>query len=117
MDGPQFFFYRGSTPTLELVLPLEVGREDTVYASFWQGNRVVVELAMNGQASPAGEGNLSRAQDSPNTLLLLLGQQDTLALQAGFCELQLRLKNQVGADTFRPLLGQIGPARKEDVLL
>lgn len=114
MDGPQFFFYRGSTPTLELTLPLAVAPTDQVYATFTQNGHTVVELAMNGSSS--AEGRILRAEDSENTLLLLLGQRDTLALQAGFCELQLRLKNPVGADTFQPVTGQIGLVRKEDLL-
>ena len=45
-----------------------------------------------------------------------MSQADTLALAAGDVELQLRIKNSVGADTFRPLTGRVGPARKEDVI-
>ena len=43
-------------------------------------------------------------------------QADTLALAAGDVELQLRIKNDVGADTFRPLCGRVGRALKEGTI-
>ena len=116
MGEGEFLFFRGSTPTLELVLPLAVGASDTVYLTLSQGGRPVVEYAINGSASPAGTGTLRRAEEDENVLLLTMSQADTLALAAGDAELQLRLKNDVGADTFRPLIGRVGPARKEGVI-
>ena len=116
MNESDFLFFRGSTPTLELVLPLAVGPEDTVYLTLSQGGRPVVEYALTGPPSPAGTGSLSRAEEDENVLLLTMTQADTLALQAGDAELQLRLCNEVGADTFRPLIGRVGPARKEGVI-
>ena len=116
MNETQFLFYRGSSPTLELVLPLAVGPEDTVYLTFAQGGRPVVEYALNGTPSPAGTGSLRRDEQEENVLLLCMSQRDSLALQSGEAELQLRLCNSVGADTFRPLFGRIGPARKEGLI-
>ncbi len=113
MGEGEFLFFRGSTPTLELVLPLAVGYSDTVYLTLSQGGRPVVEYAMNGSPSPAGSGTLRRAEEDENVLLLTMTQADTLALQTGDAELQLRLKNDVGADTFRPLTGRVGPTLKE----
>jgi len=116
MEEALFLFFRGSTPTLELVLPLAVGYSDKVYLTLAQGGRPVVEYAMNGSASPAGTGTLRRAEEDENVLLLTMTQADTLALAVGDAELQLRLKNSVGADTFRPLTGRVGPVRKEGVI-
>ena len=116
MAEGEFLFFRGSTPTLELVLPLAVQFSDTVYLTLSQGGRNVLEYAMNGTPSPAGTGTLRRAEEDENVLLLTMTQADTLALQTGDAELQLRLKNDVGADTFRPLIGRVGPARREGVI-
>lgn len=116
MDEGEFLFFRGSTPTLELVLPLAVAPSDIVYVTLAQGGRPVVEYAMNGSPWPIGTGQLIRDEAEENLLLLTMSQADTLALAAGDVELQLRIKNSVGADTFRPLTGRVGPARKEDVI-
>ena len=116
MSAPDFLFFRGSTPTLELVLPLAVSSSDTVYLTFSQGGRPVVEYAMNGSPSPAGTGSLIRAEEDENVLLLMMTQADTLALQSGDAVLQLRLKNDVGADSFQPLTGRIGPILKEGTI-
>lgn len=116
MNGSDFLFFRGSTPTLELVLPLAVGPEDTVYLSFAQAGQPVVEYALNGSPDPAGTGLLRRCEQERNVLLLTMSQRDTLALKSGETELQLRLKNDVGADTFQPLTGLVGPARKEGLI-
>ena len=101
MEESQFLFFRGSTPTLELVLPLRLSYDDVIYLTLCQGGRPVLEYALNG---------------SLNVLLLTMSQADTLALETGNVDLQLRLKNSVGADTFRPLTGRVGPAWKEGVI-
>lgn len=116
MEEGEFLFFRGSTPTLELVLPLAVGWTDTVCLTLAQGGRPVLEYAINGTASPAGTGTLRRDEAEENLLLLTMSQADTLALEAGDLELQLRLKNDVGADSFRPLRGRVGPVLREGVL-
>lgn len=116
MEDTELLFFRGSTPTLELVLPLAVGAEDVVYLTLCQRDEVVLEYAINGEPLSAGEGELRVAEGEPNVLLLTMTQADTLQLQTGTLELQLRLKNSVGADTFRPVRGWVGPARKEGVI-
>ena len=113
MRRPDFLFFRGSSPTLELVLPLSLDAEDTVYATFSQNGQSALEYALNGTPSPAGAGSLSLAPDSADTLLLLMTQADTLALASGECELQLRVKTQAGADAFPPLHGFVGRTQKE----
>ena len=116
MDKERFLFFRGSTPTLELVLPLAVGASDTVFLTLAQDGRPILEYALNGSPSPAGTGTLRRDETDENVLLLTLSQADTLALASGSVELQLRLKNDVGADSFRPVTGRIGPVLKEGVI-
>ena len=116
MDEREFLFFQGSTPTLELVLPLALHAEDKIFLTFSQADQRVLEYAINGSASPAGSGTLRLAEGEENVLLLSMTQADTLRLAAGDVELQLRLKNDVGADTFRPLIGRVGPARKEGVI-
>ena len=116
MEEQEFLFFRGSTPTLELVLPLAVGAEDAAVLTISQGGRAVVEYAINGQPDPAGTGVLARDAAEENVLLLTMTQADTLLLEPGDAELQLRLKNSIGADTFRPLIGRVGPARREGIL-
>lgn len=116
MDETDFLFFRGSTPTLELVLPLAVDWSDTVCLTLSQRGRTVVEYAMNGSANPRGSGTLTRDETQQNLLLLTMSEADTLALEAGDVELQLRLKNSVGSDSFRPLTGRVGPILREGVL-
>ena len=116
MRRPQFLFFRGSSPTLELVMPLRLSASDTVYATFSQGGVTALEYACNGTPSPAGTGTLSLAPDAPDTLLLSMTQADTLALAAGECALQLRVRTQDGADTFPPLRGCVGQTQKEGLI-
>ncbi|MBR6119894.1 MAG: hypothetical protein IKQ04_06215 [Oscillospiraceae bacterium] len=116
MDEKDFLFFRGSTPTLELVLPLAVGWEDVVCLTMSQNGRTVVEYAMNGSANPRGSGTFTRDESQANLLLLTMSEADTLALEAGDVELQLRLKNSVGSDSFQPLTGRVGPILREGVL-
>ena len=116
MEESQFLFFRGSTPTLELVLPLRLSDDDVIYLTLCQGGRPVLEYALNGSPAWPGSGELRRDEADENVLLLTMSQADTLALETGNVDLQLRLKNSVGADTFRPLTGRVGPAWKEGVI-
>ena len=112
MDEREFLFFQGSSPTLELVLPLAVSPEDTVYASFYQADRLVLDYTMQGVADGPAPTGLQRDPLHENVLLLYMTKQDTLRLSAGDVVLQLHLTNSVGSDTFRPLLGRIGPMRR-----
>ena len=60
MRTPQFLIFRGSTPTLELLLPLAPTSSDVLYLTVSQNDVPVLELARNGRASPAGTGTPSR---------------------------------------------------------
>lgn len=115
--NPQFIFYQGSTPTMELVLPLELQAMDIVYATFAQDNRAVLEYQINGTpADIPPEGYLSRDVHDGRTLFLHMTQADTLRLETGDVELQLRVVTDEGADTFIPVFGYIGKAQKEGVI-
>ena len=111
MRTPQFFFFRGSTPTLELALPFALGEADAAVLTLAQDGQIVLEYARGAD----GEG-LSVPADEPDLLRIRLPQADTLRLTAGDCELQLRIRNADGAVTFYPIFGQIGQARKEEVI-
>lgn len=116
MDESQFLFFRGSTPTLELALPLAVDWSDTLFLTLCQQGEKVLEYAMNGSPSPAAGGTLSRDETQENLLLLTMTQADTLALETGDLVLQLRIRTADGADTFRPIVGRVGPCLKEGVI-
>lgn len=109
-----FCVYQGSTPTLELVLPLDLAEEDVVYATFVQDFDPVLEYQRNGTPTDAPpEGEMELARDDPRLLLLHMTQADTLRLDAGDVVLQLRAKTNEGADTFYPLYGRVIRAEKE----
>ncbi len=113
MRRPQFVFFRGSTPTLELELPLTLAEGDAVYATFAQGGETVLEYAWGGTAQIAPEGSLTRSGTEDRVLLLQMTQADTLRFRSGECELQLRIRTAAGADSFPPCLGLVGGIRKE----
>ena len=113
MEESQFLFFRGSTPTLELVLPLRLSYDDVIYLTLCQGGRPVLEYALNGSPAWPGSGELRRDEADENVLLLTMSQADTLALAHGDCELQLRLRTADGADTFAPCFGWVGQARRK----
>ena len=112
---PEFEIYRGSTPLLECGLPLELSGSDVVYASFAQGNRVVLEYRINGSADPEltpPTGSMSLDPQNAAILRIQMTQADTLRLEAGDADLQLRIKTNDGADTLIPVHGWVGKAYK-----
>ena len=116
MRTPQFLIFRGSTPTLELVLPLEPEPTDRLYLTFSQNDTPVLELSMNGTPSPAGTGSLTLSDTEPGLVLAALSQQDTLKLKVGACRLQLRVRTSAGVDTLFPVAGYVGEALKEGAI-
>ena len=116
MRTPRFILPRGSTPTLELRLPFALAEEDTVYLTISQQGTPVLEYARNGTAQPAAAGSLRLSEDEADLLLAEMTQADTAALQEGDCELQLRVKTALGADTFPVLRGFVGRMRKQGVI-
>ncbi len=112
MRIPQFIFYRGSTPTLELELPMALTGAETAWVTLSQQGQTVLDYAMHAQGQ-TGEGSLSLCDTDPCLLLVQLTQADTLALDHGDCELQLRLRTADGADTFAPCFGWVGQARRK----
>lgn len=108
-----FCVLQGSTPTLELVLPLDLAEEDVVYATFAQDFDPVLEYQRNGTPTDdPPEGDIELARDDPRLLLLHMTQADTLRLEAGDVTLQLRVKTAAGADTLLPIFGRVIRADK-----
>ena len=69
MRTPQFFFFRGSTPTLELALPFALGEADAAVRTLAQDGQIVLEYARGAD----GEG-LSVPADEPDLLRIRLPQ-------------------------------------------
>lgn len=113
MRTPQFLISRGSTPTLELFLPMTPARNDKIYLTFSQNGRTTLELSRNGSAIPAGTGSLTLSEEEPGLVLASLTQDDTLMLKAGDCRMQLRIRGSEGADAFFPLTGYVEDVLKE----
>lgn len=113
MRTPQFLLFRGSTPVLELALPVSPEATDRLYLTFCQNDTPVLELARNGTPSPAGSGSLTLSDREPGLLLASLTQTDTLKLQTGSCRLQVRIRTDEGADVFFPVDGYVGETLKE----
>ena len=119
MDAVNFAFAQGSTPTLELLLPLEIDSDsDVVYATLSQGFETALEFAINGTPakSSTNPGTLIVAEDDPSMLYLSMTQADTLALDVDDVILQIRAKTSEGADTFLPLYGRVVAATKKEVI-
>ena len=120
---PEFCIARGSTPCLEIGMPLELEREDVIYATFAQGRKALLEYNLNGSASTASEGPSGTMEidlDDHKLLRIYLTQADTLKLEAGEVDLQLRMKREDAgdalADTFHPWTGVVIGSAKEGVI-
>ena len=114
MRTPQFFFFRGSTPTLELALPFALKAGDAAVLTLAQNGLTVLEYRLSGSTGVGG--TMVAAEEDPALLLVEMTQADTLRLETGDCELQLRVRTDAGAETFCPVFGQIGQARKSEVI-
>lgn len=114
MNNLNFLIMQGTTPTVELVMPLELAQDDMAVVTFRQGDKDVLEYGLNAEAREdiAGTGELVFADDGEDrsVLLLNMSQSDTLGLTVGDAELQLRIVTDDGADSFVPVPGAIGPA-------
>lgn len=120
---PQFIIYKGSTPCLECAMSEALLDTDTIYATFWQLDHRVIEYNKNGTTDPTlpeVSGRLEIDEENPALLQILMTQSDTLQLQTGEVELQIRVKRSDGgevlADTMVPVFGRIGPAYKEGAI-
>lgn len=118
MIAPTFMLAQGSTPTLELQLPIDVsGNSWIIYVTFSQDNAVVMEYTSGGTPTVTPTpptGSLSVYNLQTNLLLVSMTQADTLRLAPGDVTVQVRIKNSdTGlADTFLPLHGQCVRAEK-----
>lgn len=116
---PDFTIYQGATPCLELGLPLELSSSDVVYATFAQIGNVVLEYQINGsnaQGLTPPTGSMEVDAHDKSLLRVSMSQADTLRLEAGEVELQIRIKHTEDtvemADTLIPAHGWIGKALK-----
>lgn len=119
MDNLNFRIAQGSTPRLELEIPFQLPDSGVkAYVTFSQGGVNVLEYALNGTPTPAiaGTGTLSVDSSDHSVLVLAMTQSDTLGLDAGDAELQVRLITPDGADTFAPIVGEIIKSKKGGVI-
>lgn len=114
MRVPQFLIAQGSTPWLELCLPLELTNSTVIYVDICQGRDIVIEYNKNGTTDLdiKGDGTLSIDEDDATVLILSMTQGDTLRLIEGETEIQVRVKTGDGADTLIPVWGMTVPAYK-----
>ena len=117
---PEFVIARGSTPCLEVGMPLELESGDVIYATFAQNRRALLEYNLDCSAPDASRtpsGTMKIDGDNKRILRICLSQTDTLRLEAGETELQIRMKRTDGddvlADTFHPWTGMVIGAAKE----
>lgn len=112
MNNLNFLIFQGTTPTLELVMPLELDVDDAAVVTIRQGDTDVLEYGMNADPTAAisGTGTLELQEGDQSVLLLAMTQADTLGLTVGDAELQLRIVTDEGADAFVPIPGAVGPA-------
>ena len=112
----QFYVFQGSTPRLEIVLPLEIdAASDIVYATMDQMDQSVLEYRINGtnrsgMVVPAGA--MAVDETDADTIIIQMAQEDTLRLIPGEVLLQIRVKTSDGADTLIPIPGYVGKAQK-----
>lgn len=120
MNNLNFLIFQGTTPTIELVMPLELAADDAAVVTIRQGDADVLEYALNAEARSeiAGTGALVFADDGTDRSVLLvnMSQADTLGLTVGDAELQLRIVTDEGADAFVPIPGAVGPAFRRGAL-
>lgn len=118
MSKYDFKFFQGSTPSMELVLPLKIPQDAAVVVTVAQEGKCVLEYALGASARPAfaGTGQLEIDSEEEGVLILTMTQADTLKLEPGDIELQCRIRTEAGADTFDPLLGLVLCAHRREVL-
>jgi hypothetical protein len=120
---PEFCVSRGSTPCLEVGMPLELENSDVIYATFAQDRSALLEYNLNGSAdasTPAASGSMEIDEDDATILRICMTQADTLAFETGEVVLSIRIKRtdeeDTLADTLKPITGMVFPAIKEGVI-
>ena len=121
MRTPKFVIMQGSTPTIDVEIPLDVsGGGCKVYLDIIQGDEIVLEYTMNGTQAPADirpTGTLVGDVYEGTLLILSMTQADTLRLDEGDAAIQLRYISALGdADTTIPVFGFVGKAYKSGVI-
>ena len=121
MRTPDYVIMQGSTPTIEIVIPLDIsGGGCVVYLDLVQNGEAVLEYTLNGTAWPVEtrpSGTLVGDDWDGNLLRLNMTQDDTLRLKEGDVAIQLRLKSADNlTDTTIPVFGYVGAAYKQGVI-
>lgn len=118
MDNHLFIIARGSTPRIEFGFPFELSESDVISVVMAQRDSIVREIGKNYVPPPfsSNGSTLEISDEDASVLALQMSQADTLALTAGDCEIQIRVKTADGADTFIPVPGAVVKSYKEGVL-
>lgn len=112
-----FMVTRGSSPHLELGLPLEVDSSSVIYVTLAQADHTVLEYTLGGEeAEEPPTGELALDQSEADLLILYMSQADTLRLETGDVELQVRVRHDGEADTLICAVGYVGKALKGGVI-
>lgn len=114
----QFVIPQGSAPWLYIGVPLTLDGSDVIYLDLCQHGEPVVEYNQNGitRQTLLGEGTLAIDEDEADTLVLHMTQADTLRLETGEVELQIRVRTDDGADTLIPAFGAVMAAYKRGTI-
>lgn len=108
MRTPQFQIMQGQECYLYLSCPIDLTDCTKIYLTIVQDGKVFGEFSELNALSEYGE--ISIDDEESTDLVLHLTQAATLDLNAGECEIQIRVKTSDGADTFLPVWGMVGKA-------
>lgn len=98
LRGP--WFRRGTTPTFEIDLGIDISLLDIVHITFAQDDKVLVVKELE---------ELRLDENNPTTVYLTMTQDETLRFEAGVCTAQTRV-------VFKYKVGGIKPADSTDLV-
>lgn len=106
---PKFYFFQGSTPTLEFILPIELDVND--------GDVVIVTLAQNHQTIKEYDQDDTAVTVEGGSVYVHMTQDDTLKFETGDVLAQLRYLLKDGtADVSCPIHGYVEATQKLEVI-
>lgn len=109
-DKVLFRVNQGTDYGLEIALPYEIGADDPVVVTVAQGGAEALRYHRNDvDAADPPTGEILLSEDGM-TLTVAMTQADTLRLDAGDAEVQVRVKTADGAETFDAVRGIVGAA-------
>lgn len=122
MRTPNYTIMQGSTPTVDIEIPLDIsGGGCVIYLDLIQNEQIVLEYNLNGTPAPAAiqpTGTLTSDDLDGRLLHLNMTQSDTLRLKRGDVGVQLRFQSDEGdTDTSEVIYGFVGEAYKKDVIV